>query len=88
MKNEDPLIEVLEKLKPYAAKITFGSFVGYCSGSAAKKVGKLLAVLGGLAFIAIQSAAYSGYLQVDWEKVQNDAIATVDVVSDLFVVIS
>ena len=31
-------------------------------------------------FIAIQSAVYSGYVDVDWKKVQHDAVAKVDTV--------
>jgi hypothetical protein len=62
MKNEDKesdaVHQMLDKIKPYAAKLTFGSIVGYCSGAAARKIGKALAVLGGLAFIAIQSGMF------------------------------
>ena len=38
-------------------------------------------------FIAIQSAVYSGYVDVDWKKVQHDAVAKVDTVrkSHLFI---
>mmetsp|Transcript_3669 Transcript_3669/g.6952 ORF Transcript_3669/g.6952 Transcript_3669/m.6952 type:complete len:82 (+) Transcript_3669:1606-1851(+) len=62
MKNEDKdndtVHEILDKIRPHAAKLTFGSIVGYCSGAAAKKIGKALAVLGGLVFIAIQSGMF------------------------------
>jgi len=54
-KEEDPISQILEKVKPYAGKLTFGSLVGYCSGAAAKKIGKALAVVVGLGFIAVQS---------------------------------
>ena len=53
--ENDPISQLLDKARPHMAKLTFGSIVGYCSGAAAKKIGKALAVLGGLAFIAIQS---------------------------------
>mmetsp|Transcript_3670 Transcript_3670/g.6956 ORF Transcript_3670/g.6956 Transcript_3670/m.6956 type:complete len:127 (+) Transcript_3670:1606-1986(+) len=86
MKNEDKdndtVHEILDKIRPHAAKLTFGSIVGYCSGAAAKKIGKALAVLGGLVFIAIQSASYSGYVSVDWKKLQDDAVSKVDVDGD------
>ena len=82
MTNEDPFNHLLEKAKPQLTKLSFGSVVGYCSGAAAKKVGKAVAVLAGLAFIAIQSAVYSGYVAVDWNKIKDDAVAKVDTVSD------
>eukprot|EP00558_Chaetoceros_sp_UNC1202_P003407 CAMPEP_0197246522 /NCGR_PEP_ID=MMETSP1429-20130617/15050_1 /TAXON_ID=49237 /ORGANISM="Chaetoceros sp., Strain UNC1202" /LENGTH=125 /DNA_ID=CAMNT_0042707197 /DNA_START=68 /DNA_END=445 /DNA_ORIENTATION=+ len=80
--NHDPISQILGKAKPHFGKLTFGSVVGYCSGAAAKKVGKALAVLGGLAFIAIQSAVYSGYVAVDWDKVKDDAVAKIDTDGD------
>jgi len=55
MKNKDDAVtEALEKLKPVLSKVTFGSIIGYCSGAAAKTVGKAVAVLVGLSFIAVQ----------------------------------
>lgn len=81
-KEEDPISQILDKVKPYAGKLTFGSLVGYCSGAAAKKIGKALAVVVGLGFIAVQSAAYSGYVDVNWNKVKDDAIAKVDTDGD------
>eukprot|EP00559_Dactyliosolen_fragilissimus_P002729 CAMPEP_0184854794 /NCGR_PEP_ID=MMETSP0580-20130426/191_1 /TAXON_ID=1118495 /ORGANISM="Dactyliosolen fragilissimus" /LENGTH=98 /DNA_ID=CAMNT_0027349129 /DNA_START=63 /DNA_END=356 /DNA_ORIENTATION=+ len=79
---KDAVSEAIEKAKPVLSKLTFGSIVGYCSGAATKKVGKAIAVLGGLAFIAIQSAVYSGYVEVNWNKVQKEAIAKVDTDGD------
>jgi len=53
--ENDPVNQLLDKVRPHVAKLTFGSIVGYCSGAAAKKIGRALAVLCGLGFIAIQS---------------------------------
>jgi len=53
--ENDPVNQMLDKLRPHVAKLTFGSLVGYCSGAAAKKIGRALAVICGLGFIAIQS---------------------------------
>ncbi len=58
MSKEDPLSQIIEKAKPHISTLTFGSVVGYCSGAAAKKVGKALAVLAGVCFIAVQSGMY------------------------------
>ena len=81
MSSNDAMDKLIEKAKPHLSKFSFGGVVGYCSGAAAKKVGKAVAVLAGLAFIAVQSAVYSGYVTVDWNKVKDDAVAKVDTVS-------
>jgi uncharacterized membrane protein (Fun14 family) len=84
MPKDDPISDVINKLSPYIGKITFGSFIGYCSGVAAKKVGQFVAVALGLGFIALQSAVHSGYVQVDWDKVQRDAVSRVDMVRGVY----
>lgn len=73
---------MLSKASPILSKITFGGVVGYCSGAAAKKIGKALATLVGLGFIAIQGFVHTGYVSVDWEKVQKDAIRAIDTTGD------
>ena len=76
----DAISQALDWLKPALGKLTFGGFVGYCSGIAAKKIGKAVAAAIGLGFIAIQGAVYTGYVDVDWAKVQDDVIKKVDTV--------
>jgi len=80
--HDSTITETLDTIIPYARKITVGSVVGYCSGIAAKTIGKMIAVTLGLGFIAIQSAVYVGYVQVDWNKIQKHAVAHVDVVRE------
>ena len=82
-KSDDPMNQLIEKAKPQLSKLSFGGVIGYCSGAAAKKVGKAVSVFVGLAFIAVQSAAYTGYISVDWNKIKDDAVAKVDTVSKL-----
>ena len=53
--GSDPINQILEKAKPLGAKLSFGSIVGYCSGAAAKKIGRAVAVICGLGFILVQS---------------------------------
>lgn len=77
-KEDDEISMLIEKLKPFAGKITFGTLVGYCSGAAAKKIGKLVAVLTGVAYIFMQTAASYKYIQIDWDQVKSDAISKVD----------
>ena len=71
-----------DKLKPALTKITFGSLVGYCSGVATKKIGRALAIVAGVGFMLVQGAVYSGYIDVDWKKVQDDVASKVDANKD------
>ena len=70
--KKDLVEEAIEKAKPVLAKISFGAVMGYCSGIALKKVGKMLAFIVGLGFIGLQTAQSTGYLAVDWSKIVDD----------------
>ena len=76
------LLLLIDKLKPALAKISFGSLVGYCSGVATKKIGRALAIVAGMGFMIVQGAVYSGYIDVDWKKVQDDVASKVDANKD------
>mmetsp|Transcript_37226 Transcript_37226/g.77284 ORF Transcript_37226/g.77284 Transcript_37226/m.77284 type:complete len:124 (-) Transcript_37226:162-533(-) len=80
--KEDPVNAMIEKAKPIIAKLGFGSLVGYCSGMALKKIGKAVAFIIGVGFMGIQGAVSAGYIEVDWNKVKDDAIAQVDTNGD------
>uniref|UniRef100_A0A7R9ZDX5 EF-hand domain-containing protein n=1 Tax=Pseudictyota dubia TaxID=2749911 RepID=A0A7R9ZDX5_9STRA len=69
-------------MKPAMGKLTFGTLVGYCSGVAAKKVGKAVAAAIGFGFIALQGIAYAGYIDIDWKKVKDDAVKKIDTNAD------
>jgi len=47
----------------------------------AKRVGKSLAFVVGLGFVALQALAHKGFVTVDWKKVQKSAIEKIDTVS-------
>ena len=70
----DAVESALDSLKPIVTKVSLGGVMGYCSGMALKKVGKALAFVVGLGFVAVQSAAYAGYIQVNWGKIADDSI--------------
>jgi len=72
--SKDPVIQTLDRMKPLAAQFGVGGIMGYCSGMALKKVGKAMATLCGLAFIALQSAAYAGYIQINWKQIGDDIV--------------
>jgi len=80
--SSDPMSTAIDLAKPLIAKISFGSIMGYCSGFALKKVGKAAAVVLGCGFIAVQTCVSYGYLEVDWEKVKDDAVKKVDTDGD------
>ncbi|CAM9535953.1 unnamed protein product [Phaeothamnion confervicola] len=64
----------------YIGKFGFGGFMGFSSGYALKKVGKLAAVVIGIGFVGLQGLAYGGYIkQIDWKKVEEKAVKMVDV---------
>lgn len=80
--SSDPMTVAIEAAKPILAKASFGSVVGFCSGYAVKQAGKLAAVVIGTGFIAVQTAASLGYIDVNWTKVKDDAIKSVDTNGD------
>eukprot|EP01137_Pigoraptor_chileana_P010507 Opistho-2@60282 len=73
---------IFNAIKPVANEITLGSISGFCTGYAAKKLGKAAAFVIGLGFLGIQGAAYSGYINVNWLKVQKDLIKALDTNED------
>ncbi|WP_243027931.1 FUN14 domain-containing protein [Thermus albus] len=62
----------LPDLSPYLGQMTFGGLAGYAVGYALKKVGRFLAIILGLLFVAVQLLAQAGYIQVDWTRIQKD----------------
>jgi uncharacterized membrane protein (Fun14 family) len=79
---EDPVETAIDTLKPVIGNLTMGTVFGYCSGTALKLAGKVVAVVVGFAFISLQVAATAGYVQIDWKKVQSDALGKLDVTGD------
>lgn len=82
-KNPDPMEIFIERAGPAATQVGFGSIVGYCSGLAFRKVGRFAGVVLGMGYIGVQAAASSGYITVNWDKVQNDAMKPLDAVRKL-----
>lgn len=57
-------------MAPYLQQISFGALAGFASGYALKKVGKVLAIIVGLLFVALQLLAYYGIVEINWGVVQ------------------
>eukprot|EP00976_Prorocentrum_cordatum_P107634 1194676-Prorocentrum_minimum.AAC.6 len=71
-----------ENALPCGKEIGLGLVMGYASGVALRTVGRALAVFVGGSFIFIQSLASSGYIQVDWKKVESSYKSLLDVDED------
>ena len=80
-REDDKVTALIEKCSPILKKLTFSSFMGYCGGLTAKKVGRGMAIVIGLAFFGLQGLAYNGLINVDWKKVQDSAVSAIDTVS-------
>jgi uncharacterized membrane protein (Fun14 family) len=68
--------------KGYPGQIGYGFLMGYSSGYALKKVSKVVAFMVGGAFIMLQTMSYTGYLNVDYNKVQKDIENALDMNGD------
>ena len=63
---------MLNTLMPIGGQLSFGSAAGYCAGYALRVGGRIAAVGVGSAFILVQSLAYMGYVDVDYNKAERD----------------
>ena len=79
-KIPDQVTEFIKANAPAMNQLGFGGVMGYCSGMAFRRVGRLFGVVLGVGFMGAQAAAASGYIDIDWEKVKGDAIKPFDLV--------
>jgi len=56
--------------------------MGYCSGFALKKVGKVAALVCGAGFMALQGLSYAGYINIDHSKLQKEVEGMMDLNKD------
>mmetsp|Transcript_2303 Transcript_2303/g.2788 ORF Transcript_2303/g.2788 Transcript_2303/m.2788 type:complete len:124 (+) Transcript_2303:66-437(+) len=82
VEQKDAIESALVKYKPLLAKISLGGVVGYSAGYATKKIGRVVLFVAGVGFMVSQSLVYAGYLEIDWMKVTDDAIKSVDTDGD------
>uniref|UniRef100_A0A8C5P7Q8 FUN14 domain-containing protein 1 n=1 Tax=Leptobrachium leishanense TaxID=445787 RepID=A0A8C5P7Q8_9ANUR len=66
--NSGPLTEKYS----VATQIVMGGVTGWCAGFLFQKVGKLAATAVGGGFLLLQIASHSGYVQIDWKRVEKD----------------
>ncbi|XP_007899864.1 FUN14 domain-containing protein 1 [Callorhinchus milii] len=55
-----------------ATQIMMGGVTGWCAGFVFQKIGKLAATAIGGGFFLLQVANHSGYVKVDWKRVEKD----------------
>ena len=55
--------------------------MGYCSGMAFRKAGRVFGALIGVGFMGLQTAKSMGYIDIHWDKIKDDAIKPLDAVS-------
>ncbi|KAF8943353.1 FUN14 domain-containing protein 1 [Haplosporangium gracile] len=72
--TKEPLINSKE--------LTFGMAMGLCSGYLFKKLGKLMMLVVGLGFVAVQLMVNSGYIHVNWKKLEGRFVDQFDVDRD------
>ncbi len=66
----DPGSDLLgETLIPVASQLALGAIIGFCVGFLVKKVGKVLAIVVGLAFILLQVLAYFDVITINWRPI-------------------
>ncbi|XP_051960354.1 FUN14 domain-containing protein 1-like [Xyrauchen texanus] len=55
-----------------ATQLAIGGVTGWCAGYLFQRVGKLAASAVGGGFFLLQIAHHTGYIQVDWKRVEQD----------------
>merc|ERR1719343_1388576 len=63
-------------------QISYGFVCGFCSGYALKKAGRTAAFLFGTGFILSQGLSYTGYINVNYERLHKDISDMMDVNDD------
>uniref|UniRef100_A0A8C7TJQ1 FUN14 domain-containing protein 2 n=1 Tax=Oncorhynchus mykiss TaxID=8022 RepID=A0A8C7TJQ1_ONCMY len=67
-KNSGPVAEKYD----VATQLAIGGVSGWCAGYLFQKVGKLAASAVGGGFFLLQIANHTGYIKVDWKRVERD----------------
>ncbi|GAA5511430.1 hypothetical protein Dcar01_00139 [Deinococcus carri] len=70
--SPDPVstASITAALRPLLPDLSVGALLGFATGLALKKVGRLALVALGLLFLSVQLLAYFGLLTVNWPRVQ------------------
>ncbi|KAG9062021.1 FUN14 domain-containing protein 1 [Linnemannia hyalina] len=63
-------------------ELSFGMAMGLCSGYLFKKLGKLMMLVVGLGFVSLQLLVNTGYIQVNWKRIEGKFVDQFDVDRD------
>ncbi|GAB5587434.1 hypothetical protein Unana1_02334 [Umbelopsis nana] len=66
----------------HSSELTFGGFLGVCTGYLIKKVGKLFAMMVGVGFIFLQYCSSKGFVSVHWDRIEDNWRGELDVDRD------
>ena len=81
---------MVEILTPLLTQLGVGGVAGLCVGYALKKIGKLFAILLGLAFLGLELLAYKGIININYtalEEWATELIGQVGVAEGILTVI-
>ena len=68
--NDEAEVDALiQAIGPLISQFALGGVLGFCAGYAIKKVGKVVAIVIGLAFILLQVLAYYKVIVIDWTPI-------------------
>jgi uncharacterized membrane protein (Fun14 family) len=75
VQNQTPQLgsQLLDAAAPYLGQISFGGLVGFATGYAMKKIGKIALFVVGTVFILLQVLAYMGVIEINWLRIQQFA---------------
>mmetsp|Transcript_11578 Transcript_11578/g.25740 ORF Transcript_11578/g.25740 Transcript_11578/m.25740 type:complete len:167 (-) Transcript_11578:156-656(-) len=68
----------MEELQPFVGTGGASTATGFTMGYALKKLGRGLAVFSGIVFMGLQVAGQSGYVTVNWKKIEADMTKAFD----------
>ena len=74
----DPIELLIDKCSPIVGPLGFGGLIGFCTAVVFKRVSVQAAYGVGICFIGLQTLNYLGYVQINFLKVQKDAIEILD----------
>ncbi|KAK4511476.1 uncharacterized protein ATC70_012691 [Mucor velutinosus] len=63
-------------------ELTFGTFLGICTGFLVKKVGKIFAAFVGTGFVFLQYLSQQGYVTIHWDRLEGGYTNALDVDKD------
>ncbi|KAI9487601.1 MAG: FUN14 family-domain-containing protein [Benjaminiella poitrasii] len=63
----------------HKGELTFGTFLGICTGFLIKKVGKIFAAFVGTGFVFLQYLSQQGYVTIHWDRLEGGYTNSLDV---------